>query len=62
MGFSILDLSKVLMYEFHYHYLKRKHGFNAQLLFINTDFLCYEVKIHDIYGDMSEDRDSFDCS
>ena len=50
------------MYEFHYHYMKKKYGFNAQLLFTDTDSLCYEVKTHDIYRDMSEDRHLFDFS
>lgn len=59
VGFSILDLSKVLMYEFHYNYIKKKYGFNAQLLFTDTDSLCYEVKTHGIYRDMSEDQHLF---
>ncbi len=32
-GFSVLDLSKLLMYEFHYDYVKQKYGDNAALLF-----------------------------
>ena len=62
VGFSILDLSKVLMYDFHYHYMKKKYGLKAQLLFTDTDSLCYEVKTDDIYRDMAGDRDLFDFS
>ena len=62
VGFTILDLSKVLMYQFHYEYMKQKHGVNARLLFINTDSLCYEVKTRDIYQDMLEDAELFDTS
>lgn len=49
VGFLILDLSKVLMYEYHCQYMKEKYGFNAQLLFTDMDSLCYDVKTQDIY-------------
>ena len=62
VGFTILDLSKVLMYQFHYEYMKQKYGDNAKLLFTNTDSLCYEVKTRDIYQDMFEDTELFDTS
>ena len=47
--FSILDLSKLLMYEFHYKYIKSK--FDAKLLFTDTGILVYEIKTEDIYED-----------
>jgi hypothetical protein len=62
VGFTILDLSKVLMYQFHYEYMKQKYGDNAKLLFTNTDSLCYEMKTRDIYQDMLEDTELFDTS
>ena len=46
VGFSILDLNKLLMYEFHYKYIIRKH--DANLLFADTDSLGYEIKIEDV--------------
>ena len=49
VGFSILDLSKLLMYEFHYKYIIRKHYPN--LLFADTDSLDYEIKTEDVYED-----------
>ena len=49
MGFSILDLSKLLMYEFHCRYIKSKS--NTKLLFTDTDNLVYEIKTEDVYED-----------
>ena len=46
--FSILDLSKSLMYEFHYKYIGRKYYDKAKLLFKNTDGLVYEVETSDV--------------
>ena len=48
-GFSILDLSKLLMYEFHCNYIKRKYNTNS--LFTDTDSLFYEIKTEDVYED-----------
>ena len=41
----ILELSKVLMCEFHYDYIKNKYGNNSKLLFTDTDNLMYKIKI-----------------
>ena len=46
-GFSILDLSKFLMYEFHYKCIKRKY--DANLLFTGTNSLVYEIETKDVY-------------
>ena len=56
--FSVLDLSKLLMYEFHYKYIKTKY--NAKLLFADTDSLVYEIKTDDVYEDFYEDKNLFD--
>ena len=60
VGFSILDLSKLLMYKFHYEYIQYK--FNARLLFTDTDSLVYEIKKEDVYEDFYQDKDFFDFS
>ena len=63
LGMSILDLSKTLMYRFHYDYVKPKWGDKAKLLFTDTDSLCYEIETDDVYKDISENvSEWFDTS
>jgi len=62
VGMCILDLSKVLMYNFHYNYIKKKYP-DSQLLFTDTDSLFYHIETErDIYQDFWVDRNLFDNS
>ena len=47
LGMSILDISKILMYDFHYNNMKAKYRDNCKLLMTDTDSLMYEVKTED---------------
>jgi hypothetical protein len=59
VGFSVLELSKLLMYQFHYDTIKARYGNKATLLYTDTDSLVYEIKTHDVYQDMLEMKDKF---
>ena len=62
VGMCILDLSKVLMYDFHYNFIKKKYGDKARLLFTDTDSLCYHIITDDVYEDLYNHKDMFDNS
>ncbi len=63
LGMSILDLSKTLMYRFHHEYVKPKWGDKVNLLFTDTDSLCYEIETDDVYEDIKNDLNEwFDTS
>ena len=62
VGMCILDLSKTLMYDFHYNYIKEIYGNKAKLLFTDTDSLTYEIEAKDVYKDFFKDKDKFDNS
>ena len=62
VGFSILDLSKTLMYEFHYNYIRKKYPHGSKLLFTDTYSLFYQIKAEDVYSDFYSDKDLFDNS
>ena len=62
VGFIILDLSKLLMYEFIFHYIRVKYGCDAKLLFTDTHSLVFEIKTNDVYEDFYRDSGLFDFS
>ena len=61
VGFSILELSKMIMYDWHYNYFVKK--FDCSLLFTDTDSLVYEIRgNHSVYDKVFEDKELFDFS
>ena len=64
VGQAILDLSKLLMFDFHYNFIKKKYTYKrAKLLFTDTDSLMYQINTDDFYDDIRNDiREKFDTS
>ena len=60
VGFTILELSKWLTYDFRYNFIKK--NFDAELLFTDTDSLTYEIKSKDIYEEFFKHKNQFDFS
>ena len=63
LGLSILEISKTLMYEFWYDYMKPKYGDNVKLCYMNTDSFIMHIKTEDFYKDIADDVEKrFDAS
>lgn len=61
VGMVILDLSKIIVYEFD-EYMRALYGYNCRMLYTDTDSLIYEVHCEDIYEDIKKDIKRFDTS
>ena len=63
LGMTILDISKILMYEFWYNYIRPKYGDKAKLYYTDTDSLIIYIKTEDFFEDISNDVEKwFDTS
>jgi len=62
IGQSILDLSKVHMYDFFYNHLKKNYNENVSLIYTNTDSLIFQVFCDDFYDDMLKNKHLYDLS
>ena len=63
LGLSILDISKILMYEFWYDYIKPKYNDNVRLCYMDTDSFVMNIKTNDFYKDIANDvKKRFDTS
>ena len=63
LGLSILEISKIIMYEFWYDYVKKKYGGMVKLCYMDTDSLIMNIKTKDFYKDITQDvEERFDTS
>ena len=63
LGLSILEISKILMYEFWYDYMKPKYDNNVKLCYMDTDSFIMDIKTNDFYKDIANDVENrFDTS
>ena len=62
LGFSILDISKTLMYQYHYDHILPLYGDKAKLLLTDTDSFIYHIHTEDLYDDMRRNLDVYDTS
>ena len=63
LGLSILEISKILMYEFWYDYMKPKYDNNLKLCYMNMDSFITNIKTNDFYKDIANDvENKFDTS
>ena len=63
LGLSILEINKILMYEFWYDHMKPKYNDNVQLCYMDTDSFIMNIKTNDFYEDIASDVENrFDTS
>lgn len=62
IGLAVLDISKVVMYEYYYNFLKPKYGENIQIAYTDTDSFVLHVKTDDFYEDMKQNLERYDTS
>ena len=60
VGFTVLDLSKWKMYDFHYNFIKK--NFDAKSLFTDTDSLTYKIESKNVYEEFLKWKDLFEFS
>ena len=63
LGLTVLDLSKIIMYEFYYDYMQPKYGEKVKLCYMDTDSFVFEVETEDFFRDIADDieRDGSNC-
>lgn len=62
LGFTILELSKTVMYEFYYEFIKQNYGDKASLLYMDTDSLILKIYSENFYKEIKQHVNRFDTS
>lgn len=62
VGMAVLDISKVVMYEYYYNFLKKRYGDQISLVYTDTDSFVLEVETDDFYADMKQNLERYDTS
>ena len=62
IGLCVLDISKIVLYEFHYNFAKKQTNSEYKLLYVDTDSLLYEIKGENVYETMKKNIHRFDTS
>ncbi|KAE9521294.1 hypothetical protein AGLY_018313 [Aphis glycines] len=60
IGFAVLDISKTLMYDYHYNVMQRHYGEHIKLMYTDTDSLVYHIMTDDFYSDLLENPNLMD--
>ena len=61
-GMTILENSKILMYDFYYNFLKKEYGDRCELIYTDTDSLLLEIETKDVYADIGQHANLYDTS
>ncbi|XP_059217627.1 uncharacterized protein LOC131994766 [Stomoxys calcitrans] len=59
VGFCILEIAKLIMYDFHYNYMKKKFGERCQLNYMDTDSFIYTISSEDFYAEIKDDVEKY---
>ncbi|CAI6362905.1 unnamed protein product [Macrosiphum euphorbiae] len=60
IGFAVLDISKTLMYDYHYNVMQKHYGDRIKLMYTDTDSLVYHVQTEDFYVDLAANHNLLD--
>ena len=58
LGLSVVDISKIMVYQYQYNYVKSKYGGNARLCYTDSESFIVHVKSEDVHADLGGDGDT----
>ncbi|XP_047985628.1 uncharacterized protein LOC125226449 [Leguminivora glycinivorella] len=62
IGFTVLELAKTHLYQFHYNFIKKTYKENVKLCYTDTDSLLYNIITDDFYNDLNKNISKYDTS